>query len=142
MATSYPAPATRRYSIFGQSDLAPIFGQSDLAPPAHGPLTIQSTFPRKEVATTRLSLRLHIIDRNSPEKAGASAMAELEDAADAADAADIRQVPRKASREARRVQLIEATIQVVGQRGYSRTTLTDVARTAGQIGRASCRERV
>ena len=58
-------------------------------------------------------------------------MAELEDAADAADAADIRQVPRKASREARRVQLIEATIQVVGQRGYSRTTLTDVARTAG-----------
>ena len=46
-------------------------------------------------------------------------------------ATDIQPASRKASRETRRVQLIEATIQVVGQRGYSRTTLTDVARAAG-----------
>lgn len=39
--------------------------------------------------------------------------------------------PRKASREARRLQLIEATIETLGQRGYARTTLTEVARTAG-----------
>jgi TetR/AcrR family transcriptional repressor of bet genes len=35
------------------------------------------------------------------------------------------------SREARRVQLIEATIETIAARGYSRTTLTEVARTAG-----------
>jgi AcrR family transcriptional regulator len=39
--------------------------------------------------------------------------------------------PRKASREARKVQLIEATIEVMAQSGYARTTLTDVARKAG-----------
>jgi TetR/AcrR family transcriptional repressor of bet genes len=35
------------------------------------------------------------------------------------------------SRAARRVQLIEATIETIAQRGYARTTLTDVARQAG-----------
>jgi TetR/AcrR family transcriptional repressor of bet genes len=35
------------------------------------------------------------------------------------------------SREARRSQLIEATIETIAARGYSRTTLTEVARTAG-----------
>ena len=39
--------------------------------------------------------------------------------------------PRKASREARKLQLIEATIETLAQRGYARTTLTEVARTAG-----------
>lgn len=39
--------------------------------------------------------------------------------------------PRKASREARRTQLIEATIEVLASRGYSRMTLTDVAKLAG-----------
>jgi TetR/AcrR family transcriptional repressor of bet genes len=40
-------------------------------------------------------------------------------------------VPRKLGREARRVQLIEATIETMAARGYARTTLTDVARYAG-----------
>jgi TetR/AcrR family transcriptional repressor of bet genes len=35
------------------------------------------------------------------------------------------------SREARRTQLIEATIETIAARGYSRTTLTEVAQTAG-----------
>lgn len=35
------------------------------------------------------------------------------------------------SREQRRTQLIEATINTLATRGYSRTTLTEVARTAG-----------
>ncbi|MCX7889806.1 MAG: TetR family transcriptional regulator C-terminal domain-containing protein [Rhodobacteraceae bacterium] len=39
--------------------------------------------------------------------------------------------PRKLSRETRRGQLIEATIETLAQRGYARTTLTEVARTAG-----------
>ncbi|MDI3336757.1 TetR/AcrR family transcriptional regulator [Defluviimonas aestuarii] len=39
--------------------------------------------------------------------------------------------PRKLSRQARREQLIEATIEIIAQRGYARTTLTDVARHAG-----------
>ena len=39
--------------------------------------------------------------------------------------------PRKASREARRAQLIEATIETIAQRGFARTTLTDVAKQAG-----------
>ncbi len=39
--------------------------------------------------------------------------------------------PRKASREARRMQLIEATIEVLSRQGYARTTLTEVARVAG-----------
>ena len=38
---------------------------------------------------------------------------------------------RKASREARRVQLIEATIETIAVRGFARTTLTDVAQQAG-----------
>ena len=39
--------------------------------------------------------------------------------------------PRTMSREQRRTQLIEATISTLAARGYSRTTLTEVARTAG-----------
>lgn len=39
--------------------------------------------------------------------------------------------PRKLSREARRVQLIESTIEVMARNGYARTTLTEVARQAG-----------
>lgn len=39
--------------------------------------------------------------------------------------------PRKLSRDARRVQLIEATINVLARQGYSRTTLTAVASEAG-----------
>ncbi|MCB1388123.1 MAG: TetR/AcrR family transcriptional regulator [Rhodobacteraceae bacterium] len=39
--------------------------------------------------------------------------------------------PRFMSRDARRQQLIEATIDTLAQRGFSRTTLTEVARTAG-----------
>ena len=39
--------------------------------------------------------------------------------------------PRKLSREARRQQLIEATIETIAVRGYARTTLTDVANQAG-----------
>lgn len=35
------------------------------------------------------------------------------------------------SREARRTQLIESTIRTLATRGYARTTLTEVARTAG-----------
>jgi TetR/AcrR family transcriptional repressor of bet genes len=39
--------------------------------------------------------------------------------------------PRKASRASRREQLIEATIEVVAERGLSRTTLGEVAARAG-----------
>jgi AcrR family transcriptional regulator len=39
--------------------------------------------------------------------------------------------PRTMSREARRSQLIEATVETIAARGFSRTTLTEVARTAG-----------
>lgn len=39
--------------------------------------------------------------------------------------------PRKLSRAARREQLIEATIETIARLGYSRTTLTEVARHAG-----------
>ncbi|MCV2863506.1 TetR family transcriptional regulator C-terminal domain-containing protein [Albidovulum sediminicola] len=39
--------------------------------------------------------------------------------------------PRKLSRAARRQQLIEATIETIAERGYARTTLTDVANRAG-----------
>jgi TetR/AcrR family transcriptional repressor of bet genes len=46
------------------------------------------------------------------------------------EAADKKE-PRKLSRDARRTQLIEATIETLGHRGYSRTTLTEVAREAG-----------
>ena len=45
--------------------------------------------------------------------------------------ADPAPLPRKMSRETRRQQLIEATIETLAQRGYASTTLTDVARTAG-----------
>ena len=39
--------------------------------------------------------------------------------------------PRTQSRDARRTQLIEATIATLAERGFSRTTLTEVARRAG-----------
>jgi AcrR family transcriptional regulator len=39
--------------------------------------------------------------------------------------------PRTMSREARRTQLIASTIETLAARGYSRTTLTEVARAAG-----------
>lgn len=39
--------------------------------------------------------------------------------------------PRTLSRDARRTQIIEATIATLAERGLSRTTLTDVARRAG-----------
>ncbi len=39
--------------------------------------------------------------------------------------------PRTMSREARRTQIIEATIRTLAARGFARTTLTEVARTAG-----------
>jgi AcrR family transcriptional regulator len=39
--------------------------------------------------------------------------------------------PRKLSRDARRRQLIEATIFVIAARGFARTTLTEVAKVAG-----------
>lgn len=40
-------------------------------------------------------------------------------------------IPRKLSRETRKAQLIDATIEVIAVRGYARTTLTDVANRAG-----------
>jgi len=39
--------------------------------------------------------------------------------------------PRKLSRDARRTQLIEATIETIARMGYSRTTMSLVARNAG-----------
>ncbi len=39
--------------------------------------------------------------------------------------------PRKASKEVRRHQLIEATIDTLARKGYSELTLADVAKTAG-----------
>ncbi|NTT84310.1 TetR family transcriptional regulator C-terminal domain-containing protein [Tabrizicola fusiformis] len=39
--------------------------------------------------------------------------------------------PRKLPRDARRSQLIEATIETMAQNGYARTTLTQVAKAAG-----------
>lgn len=40
-------------------------------------------------------------------------------------------LPRKLPRDARRVQLIEATIRTMAVRGFARTTLSEVARVAG-----------
>ncbi|MCB5411475.1 TetR/AcrR family transcriptional regulator [Pseudogemmobacter faecipullorum] len=40
-------------------------------------------------------------------------------------------LPRKMPRDARRQQLIEATIEVIAKSGYSRTTMSEVARMAG-----------
>lgn len=48
-----------------------------------------------------------------------------------ADPQDETPPRRKLSRGARRQQLIEATIETIGTRGYSRTTTGDVARHAG-----------
>jgi AcrR family transcriptional regulator len=44
---------------------------------------------------------------------------------------DVPPIPRKMPRDARRKQLIEATISVIAARGFARTTLTEVARVAG-----------
>lgn len=46
-------------------------------------------------------------------------------------ARDPEALPRKASRQARRQQFIEATIATLARNGYARTTLTEVAATAG-----------
>ncbi|MBX9456277.1 MAG: TetR family transcriptional regulator C-terminal domain-containing protein [Rhizobium sp.] len=43
----------------------------------------------------------------------------------------VEHAPRKASREVRRQQLIDATIATLARVGFSRTTLTEVAGTAG-----------
>ncbi len=40
-------------------------------------------------------------------------------------------VPRKAPRHSRQMQIIKATIQVLAERGYAATTLTEVAKRAG-----------
>jgi AcrR family transcriptional regulator len=49
---------------------------------------------------------------------------------EAAGMAAARSGPRKASRDARRGQLIEATIAVLAERGFARTTLSEVAARA------------
>lgn len=49
----------------------------------------------------------------------------------AANIADPAPLPRKASREHRRQQLIDATIECLARRGLAQTTLTDVAMLAG-----------
>lgn len=41
------------------------------------------------------------------------------------------ETPRKLPKDARRIQLIEATIETLARLGYARTTLSDVARIAG-----------
>lgn len=48
-----------------------------------------------------------------------------------AEGAEAPRQPRTMSREARRAQIIEATIRTLAARGFARTTLTEVARTAG-----------
>lgn len=45
--------------------------------------------------------------------------------------AEANRSPRTQSREVRRQQLIEATISTLAARGFARTTLTEVAKTAG-----------
>ena len=40
-------------------------------------------------------------------------------------------LPRRAARDVRRNQLIQATIAVLARKGYSAVTLADVAKTAG-----------
>ena len=45
--------------------------------------------------------------------------------------AAILQSPRKASREQRKQQMIEATIESLAARGYAQTTMTDVAAASG-----------
>ncbi len=47
------------------------------------------------------------------------------------EATDIEKKGRKASKETRRLQLIEATIDSLAKRGYAETTLADVADGAG-----------
>lgn len=44
---------------------------------------------------------------------------------------ETQKAPRKLSRETRRQQLIDATLETIAVRGYARTTLTDVASLAG-----------
>ena len=47
------------------------------------------------------------------------------------DAPNAIPLPRKLSREARQVQLIEATIETLAARGFARMTMSDVAKCAG-----------
>jgi TetR/AcrR family transcriptional repressor of bet genes len=44
---------------------------------------------------------------------------------------DVPHAPRKAARDVRRQQLIDATIRVLGQKGFAALTVADVAKTAG-----------
>lgn len=44
---------------------------------------------------------------------------------------DVPHPPRKAARDVRRHQLIDATIRVLGQKGFAALTVADVAKTAG-----------
>ena len=48
-----------------------------------------------------------------------------------ANAPATQRPPRTLSREARRAQIIDSTIQTLANRGFARTTLTEVARSAG-----------
>lgn len=50
---------------------------------------------------------------------------------DRPDASTPLRPPRTLSRDVRKAQLIEATIATLAERGYSRTTVTEVARRAG-----------
>ncbi len=58
-------------------------------------------------------------------------MSDAPDPTPDAAAPDAPPPPRKLGRDARRQQLIEATIETIAARGFARTTLTDVARMAG-----------
>lgn len=44
---------------------------------------------------------------------------------------DVPHAPRKAARDVRRQQLIDATIRVLGHKGFAALTVADVAKTAG-----------
>lgn len=52
-------------------------------------------------------------------------------AAESDGRAEMERRGRKASKETRRQQLIEATIDLLARRGYSETTMADVADGAG-----------
>jgi TetR/AcrR family transcriptional repressor of bet genes len=44
---------------------------------------------------------------------------------------EVTDLPRKASKDVRRQQLIEATLEVLAKKGYAGTTMADVAKAAG-----------
>jgi AcrR family transcriptional regulator len=48
-----------------------------------------------------------------------------------ADVTDLPPLSRKASKDVRRQQLIEATLEVLAKKGYAGTTMADVAKAAG-----------